>query len=351
MDTETLVIVGRMPVNDLPQEASHMLGPAKKTFSSILIGVLLLGVFLTACHMEKTKTYTVGFINTVPALDQVLAGFKEGMTELGYIEGKNIRYIYDGPTREMSKLASAAQTLPFGQADLILSITTPATLAVKQANVGKVLPVVFAIVTDPVGAGIVDSMQHPGGNITGVAFGIQEARRLEWLVRIAPGIRQIYVPYNPNDKSPVLALEMVRDAAAKLGVELITREVHDRETVDDAVFNIPAEADAIFLLPDSLMAKRVSEMAAAATQRNLPTSISNINSAKKYDVLNAFGFDQHLCGKQAARLADQIFKGTKPADLPVEMAEFFLAVNLRVAGAIGLAIPDEILHQADIIIR
>jgi putative ABC transport system substrate-binding protein len=317
----------------------------------MLISAVLLGMVLAACGDEKTKTYTVGVINVLPTLDENLAGFKEGMTELGYIEGKNIRYVYDGPTTDMRKLSAAAQTLLAAKVDLILSITTPATRAVKQATAGMGLPVVFVTVTDPLGAGIVDSMQHPGGNVTGVAFGIQEERRLEWLLRIAPETRHIYVPFNPKDQSPVLALKMVRNAAAKLGVELVTREVHDPETLDDAVLNIPAEADAVFLLPDSLVATRLTDMVATANKRNLPTSSSNVMTVTKRHVLTSFGFDQHLSGKQAARLADQIFKGARPADLPVEMAEFYLAINLRVAKTIGLAIADEILRQADVVVR
>lgn len=312
--------------------------------------VLVMTGLLTACANETNKIYTVGVINIVPDLDQALAGFKEGMTELGYIEGKNIRYIYDGPTTDMSKLSATAQTLTAAKVDLILSITTPATQAAKQATDGNGPPVVFAVVTDPVGSGIVDSMQHPGGNITGVAFGLQEAQRLEWLVRIAPKTRQIYAPYNPNDKSPVLALEMARSAAAELGVELITPEVYDPETLNNAVLNIPAEADAVFLLPDSLVSTRLPDIVATATARNLPVSGANISVVKNNDVLTSFGFDQPLCGKQAARLADQIFKGAKPADLPVEMAEFYLAINLKVAKTIGLTIPDEILRQTNIII-
>jgi putative ABC transport system substrate-binding protein len=317
----------------------------------ILMGAVLLGIMSAACDNETNKTYAVGVINVVPDLDQALAGFKDGMTELGYIEGKNIRYIYDGPTTDMSKLSAAAQTLTAAKVDLILSITTPATLAAKQAAAGNGPPVVFAVVTDPVGAGIVDSMQHPGGHITGVAFGIQEARRLEWLVRIAPEIRQIYAPHNPNDQSPVSAWKIVRNTAAELGIELITREVYDHETLNDAVLNIPAEADAVFLLPDSLVSTRLPDIVTTATARNLPVSGANINVVKNYHVLTAFGFDQHLYGKQAARLADQIFKGARPADLPVEMAEFYLAINLKVAKNIGLAIPDEILRQTDKIIR
>jgi putative ABC transport system substrate-binding protein len=318
---------------------------------SMLICAVLLGMVLAACGNEKTKTYTVGIINAVSALDQTLAGFKKGMTDLGYVKGKNIRYVYDGATTDMSKLAATTQTLLAAKVDLILTITTPATIATKQATRGTRVPVVFAIVTDPIGAGIVDSMQHPGGNITGITFGIQEARRLEWLVRIAPETTHIYVPFNPNDESPVLALKMVRDAANKLGVKLITREVHDTETLNDAVLNIPSEADAVFLLPDSLMTTRLTDMVTMASKRNLPVSAANVSNVKSDHVLTSFGMDQYLTGKQAARLADQIFKGTRPADLPVEMAEFYLAINLKTAKTISLTIPDEILRQADIIIR
>ncbi|MBT3185537.1 MAG: ABC transporter substrate-binding protein [Nitrospina sp.] len=317
----------------------------------ISIGLVLLSVALVGCDNKKNRTYTVGIMNSVPGLDRNLPGFKEGMTELGYIEGKNIRYIYNGPTTDTSKLSAAGQALVAEKVDLILSITTPATLAAKQATSDSGLPVVFSTVNDPVGAGIVDSTQHPGGNITGVSFGIQEARRLEWLIKIAPKIRRIYVPYNAEDKSPVLALKMARNAAVKLGVELITREFHDNETLNDAVLNIPADVDAVFCLPDSLMARRLVDMVTIATGRNLPTSVPNINNVKRFPVLCSFGNNHYSDARQAARLADQILKGTPPANLPVEISEFYLVLNLKVAKSIGLTIPDEILRQADILVR
>jgi putative ABC transport system substrate-binding protein len=317
----------------------------------MLIGAVLLSMALAACGNEKTKTYTVGVINIVPDLDQTLVGFKEGMTELGYIEGENIHYIYNGPTTDLGQLAAEAQVLLEAEVDLIITMTTPATLAAKEATAGDEPPIVFAVVTDPLGAGIVDSLLHPGANVTGVAFGLQEERRLEWMVQIAPEIRQIYVPFNPGDSSPVLALEKVRGAAEKLDVELITQEVVDQETLDAAVSNIPAEADAVFLLPDGLVATRWTDLVTLANNRNLPTSAANVSSVESVDALSSFGFDQRLAGKQTARLADRIFKGDKPADLPVEVVEFYLAINLQTAKAIGLDIPEEILRQADIIIR
>jgi putative ABC transport system substrate-binding protein len=321
------------------------------TCTAILMGAMLLGIVLAACGNEKSRIYTVGVLNVAQNLDESLVGFKKGMAALGYVEGRNIRYLYDGPTAEIGQLSARAQHLLAAKVDMMLTITTPATLAAHQATAGMGLPVVFAIVTDPLGAGIVESMQAPGGNITGVTFGPQEVRRLEWLVRIAPTTRRIYVPFNPKDKSPVLALKMVRNAATKLGVALITREAYDPETLEKAVLNIPPEADAVFLLPDAYIGTRMPDLVTTATQRNLPFSVANVMDVKNYAILTSFGIDQHLCGKQAARLADQIFKGARPADLPVETAEFYLSINLKVAKAIGLTIPDEILRQADILIR
>lgn len=320
---------------------------------NIWIGCLMVlsALLLAACDREEPKTFTVGILNILPTLDDAVTGFKEGMAELGYVEGRNIRYLYEQPSRDMSKLVGTAENLAANRADLILTITTPATLAAKKATADSGLPVVFAIVTDPLGAGIVDNIQHPGGNVTGVTFGPQEPRRLEWLLKLAPTIKQIYVPFNPQDKAPVLALTMVQAAAKKLGVELITREVFDSASLEDAVSNIPAAADAIFLLPDTLRGTRLADMVNKATELRLPVSVSNTVGVREYGMLTSYGFDLRSCGKQAARLADQVFKGTRPADLPVETAKFYLAINLKVARAIHLDIPDEILRQADIIVR
>jgi putative ABC transport system substrate-binding protein len=276
-----------------------------------------------------------------------MEGFKEGMTELGYIEGENITYIYEGLSDSIDRLDSIAQGLVAADVDLILSITTPATQAAQRATAGTDIPVVFVPVTDPVGAGLVDSLKQPGDNITGVTFGAQEGRRLEWLVQIVPTIEQIYIPYNPEDRSAVLALEMASAAATTLGVELITRQARDHEEITAAIENIPEEADAIFILPDSLVAGRIAEF----VELQLPLSGANPTLVENCGVFTSYGMEQTSSGKQAARLADQVLRGVKPSDLPVETAEFYLAINLKTAKAIGLDIRDEILLQANIIVR
>jgi putative ABC transport system substrate-binding protein len=271
------------------------------------------------------------------------------MTELGYVEGENVTYIYDGPV-SADKLDAVAQGLVEAKVNLILAVTTSATKAAQRATSGTDIAVVFIPVTDPVGAGIVASLTKPGGNTTGVTTATQEGKRLEWLLQVAPKIKQIYIVYNPKDQSPVLALKMVSETAAKLDVELITREVITTEEADAAFKNTPKEADAIFFLPDRMVNVHGTDSIKLATKLRLPTSGANIKIA--YDgALTAYGVDLPVAARQqAARLADQILKGARPADLPVEIAEFYLAINMKTAEAIGLTVPDEVLRQANIII-
>jgi putative ABC transport system substrate-binding protein len=235
--------------------------------------------------------------------------------------------------------------------NLILAITTSATKAAQQATAGTDIAVVFIPVTDPVGAGIVASLTKPGGNTTGVTYTTQEGKRLEWLLQVAPTIKHVYIVYNPKDQSPVLALKTVSETAAQLGVELITREASTTEKVKAAFKNIPKEADAIFLLPDSVVNVSSVDTYKIATELKLPTSGPNVRTVND-GALTAYGVDLAVAArKQAARLASQILQGAKPADLPVETAEFFSAINLKIAQAISLDIPDATLRQANIIIR
>ncbi len=145
-------------------------------------------------------------------------------------------------------------------------------------------------------------------------------------------------------------MESASATATKLDIELITCEARNPEQVVDAIENIPEEADAIFFLPDSLVSAHILDLIEAAIKAQLPTSGANIEVVRD-GVLTSYGMKQTSSGKQAARLADQILQGSKPADLPVETAEFFSAVNLKTAETIGLDISDNVLLQADIIIR
>lgn len=316
----------------------------------ICLVIFIIVILLSAACGDGRTTYTIGVINPTSGLDAIVEYFKTSMAEFGYSEGENIAYIYEGATNSIEALDAVAQRLVEADADAILSITTSATLAIQQATADTDIPVVFVPVTDPVGAGLVESLKRPGGNITGVTFIFQEEQRLQWLVHTVPTIKKIYIPYNPKDRSAVLALETANTTAAELGIEIITRAARTPEEVIAAIEQVPAEADAVFRLPDSLFIPHLAKLVEVANARKLPSSGPGEASIQA-GTLIVYGIKHDAIAKQAARLVDQILSGIKPADLPVEMAETFLTINLKTAEIIGLDIPDEVLRQADTIIR
>ncbi len=309
--------------------------------------LIVSSIALVACG-KRPQVYTIGIINVLPVLEDTVQGFKNGMTDMGYIEGENVTYI--GGAVTINDLEPVLQDMVKTDVDLILTTTTAATQAAQQAISGAATPLVFTPLADPVSAGIVDSLRSPGGNSTGLTFSAQEALRLELFVQIAPNMEKIYVPYNPNDPAPLSGLKIISEAAPKLGIELITREVRTDDEIEAAIEDIPEDADGIFLLVDTLIGSHIPDLIEASIERQLPMSGANADAIKQ-GTLTGYGPLQEASGRQAARLADQILKGAQPSSLPVEAAEMYLGINLKTAEAIGIEIPETILRRADTMVR
>lgn len=321
-----------------------------------LVLCVVMGGTLVACGPAQPKTVTIGIVNLLPMMDTIVEGFKTGMVELGYSEEQSVTYVYaEVPGDfEMDKIVGATQELMKEDVDLILAITTPGSLAVQKAVEGTDTPVIFVAVTDPVAVGLVQDWIHPGGNITGVTTAakgaVNEGRRLEWLTKMLPNVKRVYIPHNPDDGAVKTSLAVVRDAASALGIELVLRETRTAEEALNAINETPKDVDALFLLPDSVVTSVFEDALSVLLGRRLPVSTPN-SLGPNLGALMSYGSEFPAMGKQASRLAGQILEGTNPADLPVEAPEFFLTINLRTAKAIGLEIPDEILNQADTVIR
>lgn len=326
------------------------MSPRRILLLLVVGGLVFVGGWL-ALRLRPTRPLVVGVVNLSPMLEPVLGGFRAELDELGYVEGEQVTYIYSGPAASIDALDAAAQELVAREVDLILALSTPAAQAAYRATMGTTVPVVFAPVTDPVAAGIVSTVSQPGGNLTGVMLGAQsESKRLEWLVRLAPNLTRIYLPYNSDDASARASTTAVRTAAAELGLEVLVREARTTDEITSAIAEIPAEVQAIFLPQDSLVAARVDDFAAAAIARKLPLCTPTDGQVAR-GALMSYSFALDPLGRQAAHLADQIFNGASPATLPVETAEFFLSINLKTAEAIGLFIPDDLVRVADTVIR
>lgn len=311
----------------------------------LVLFLIILASSVVACGQPEPEIITVGIVSRVPSLDPVVEGFKSRMTELGYVEGKSINYIYEGAITDPAKVDPYLQQLVEKNVDLIFAVTTDAATAAQKMT--DKTPIIFAPVNNPVEAGLVENLTKPGHNVTGITNAGGDPRRLQWLADINPQIKRVYVPYSAKDLPSATAFASINETAQELNIELVPYDILNLEQNAQAIADIPEDVDAIFLVPDNNVIPKIKDWSEAAKQKKLPISVPQVFPG----ALTSFCFDSFKMGEQAARLGDQILKGAKPGDLPVENAEFFLTIDLATAEAIGLEISDAVLEQADTLIR
>ncbi|MFC1959980.1 ABC transporter substrate binding protein [Chloroflexota bacterium] len=309
-----------------------------------LVVVVLLAVLLSACGggEPEAQSYTVGYLSTVPELGLILDGFKEGMVELGYTEGENLTYLEEVVGSE--ELVAGAQALVDADVDLILGLQNTEALAAAELTEG--IPIIFLMSFDPMIDGLVENLTKPGENLTGLVIPVFDLRRFQLMLEIDPSINHVYYPYDLGMDNKVL-LEELEELAAESNVELVAQGF-TMETATQIIEDTPDEIGAIFIGPDTAMAFTEDWVAAANTRQAL---ISWPLYTDNPDIVMGFGLDIFSTGKQSARLADQIFKGTAAGELPVENVEALLSVSLVAADGIGLEVPDALLQRADTILR
>ncbi|MFC1965883.1 ABC transporter substrate-binding protein [Chloroflexota bacterium] len=318
-----------------------------------LVVVLILTLTLAACGSasnEDNRHFTIGLVTNNPNGLKNVQGFREGMAKLGYIEGEDVTYIFEGSPVKGDELDAFLKRLVEAEVDLIFTAGSPTGVAAHQITKGTNIPIVFGVIADPIAAGVMEDLTRPNGNMTGVTLSQSQARRLELLLEIVPDIKRVFVPYNPEDAAPVSAVAQIRKLAPGLGIEIVEGKARNDSEVTELLNNVPEGIDAIFLVPDSVVNARLADVLAVAYDRKLPVSGPSIAQVEE-GALTTYGFIHHEVGVQAAQIAHHILMGDDPALHPVDTAEFYLAINLQVADAIGLEIPYEILQQAEIIIR
>lgn len=314
----------------------------------ILYSALLLILFVAAYQtfFEADKKYTVGFISLTKVDQQTFKGFTEAMKGYGYIEGKNIIYLNDGPAGEIENLNAMVQKQMKEGIDLFFVSSTPGTLAVQTATINTAIPTVFCPVNDPVASGIVASLEYPGGNITGIKLPSGDKERFKWLLEIAPSVKRVLIPYTPGDKSSEFSRLEAFYAAEASAVEIVELPVANKTALATLLKTNQKNIDALFLPRDSSIESYIPQFVSFAEENRLPLSVPSLQQVEQ-GALFTYGFIHTDMGRQAARLADAILTGTKPSSLPVETAKNHLVINLDAAGKIGLKIPESILAKAD----
>lgn len=310
-----------------------------------LLFVIVAAVVLVSFWQSSRKPVVIGTVQ-LGAIDLLtLEGFIDGMTELGYIEGKDVVYLKPGPAGQVDRLKPIIDEHLTAGIDLFFVSSSPGTIAVKKAAEQNNIPAVFAPVNDPIKAGVVADMQRPGGQLTGVRLPPGDDLRMQWFSRAVPGIKRLYFPYNPNDPSSTASLQQAQISRKALGIELVLAPIYRKEDIPKALSNIPDDVDGLFLARDSTIDTSIELFVKASLEKKLPLCSSSLTGVRE-GVLVSYGFDHYEIGRQAAHLADQVLKGVPIGDLPVETASNYLGINLESAKQLGVEFSTAILRQA-----
>ena len=319
--------------------------------------IITLGILLGSLATQAQQTgnvYRIGFLgNSTAALEANLVGpFREGLRDLGYVEGRNVLIEYRWAEGKYDRFPALIGELLALKVAVIVTAGTPATLAVKKATTS--VPLVMSAVGDPVGAGIVPSLSHPGGNITGLTAISTEmdAKRLELLREVVPSVSYIALLWNAASPLQVLAEKQVQAAAQVLRMRVLSLGVKTEEEIKSALAVMARERpDALLVLADRLLLHHRALIMDFATRHRLP-GVHAYRELVEAGGLMSFGPSYADMHKRAAYFVDRILKGAKPGDLPVERPRTFeLVINLKVAKALGLTIPQSVLLRGTEIIQ
>jgi ABC-type uncharacterized transport system substrate-binding protein len=308
---------------------------------------------LAAYAQHAGRVPFIGFFGgATPATQgQWAAAFVQRLRELGWVEGHNLAIDYrwaEGRTERFAEIAAEIVRL---KVDVIVTVTTPAALAAKQAT--SVIPIVFAAVSDPVGAGLVPSLARPGGNVTGLSSITSDTggKKLQLLREVFPDLRRLAIIANVSNPAVVLELDEVQAAARMLGLEVAISEVRRVDDIASAFDAHKGRADALYVCADPLMIANRIRINTLALSVRLPT-MYGLRDYVEAGGLMSYGPNHMDVFRRAGNYVDKILRGAKPADLPVEQpTKFDLIINLTTAKALGLEIPPSVLARADEVIE
>jgi putative tryptophan/tyrosine transport system substrate-binding protein len=304
-----------------------------------------------AAWAQQSRSFRIGYLAFVSGKDSTI--IMQRLQELGYRQGENLEFVYRSADGRPELLDSLAAELVNARPNVLISGfgTLPAKAA-KAAT--STIPIVFASVGDPVGAGLINSLNRPGGNVTGVTSEASDVvgKRLQLFDDLLPGKRTVAVLMNPDTPFSALALRELKTAAVAAEQPI---QVFEARSADQVLARVEAAAKAgaagLLTLEDALLVSTRRQIAERAITTRLPIVYGSREFAEAGGLIS-YGVDRRQMYRRAAEYVDMILKGAKPTELPVEQpTKFELVINLKAAKAIGLEMPDKLLAVADEVIK
>lgn len=313
--------------------------------------VVVLLVFTFAFGVSAAERIKIGITQIVehPALDAARKGFIDQMAELGYVEGKNVEYDVQSAQGDMSIAQTIAQKFVTDGVDMILALATPSAQA--AANVTDTIPILITAVTDPVAAGLVDSIDVPGGNVTGTSDLTPVAKQLELIQRIKPSVKRIGVVYNAGEINSVVQVDLAKQIAKDMGISIIDAPAANSGGVFQAAQSLVGRVDAIYVPTDNTVASSIESVIMVAESAGLPLVVGEEGMVRRGS-LGTVGIDYYQLGRQTARMAVEVLNGASPAAMPIQYLDSdALIINLQAAKAMGIQVPDDVIADAAIVIE
>jgi len=326
------------------------IGNSKKaSVFGLALCVMLFGLCLPVDAQQAGKIPWIGYL--AGAGSGPSPAFIQGLRDLGYVEGKNIGFVYRTAESKTERNADLAADMVRLKVDLIVTDSTNAALALKKAT--STIPIVMTTSTDPVGSGLIASFARPGGNVTGLTSVTGElgGKLLELLKEVVPKLTRAGI-LGTGDSVNELFVKATEDPARALGVQLVPVMVQGLDDFEGAFRAMTKERVNGFLARLAFVYSDHVKRAAELTMKNRLPSISTARNWVDAGGLMSYGADPNFRYRQAATYVDKILKGAKPAELPVEApTKFELAINLKTAKALNLTIPQSVLYRADKVIK
>jgi putative tryptophan/tyrosine transport system substrate-binding protein len=306
---------------------------------------------LAARAQQAARLPTIGFLGAdATAFSPWTAAFVAHLRELGWIENRTIAIEYrwsEGRTERYAEIAAEFVRL---KVDVIVTVGS-AVPTVKQAT--AVIPIVFAVGIDPVATGLVASLGHPGGNVTGLSLQAANlaGKRLELLREIIPRLRRLAIIFNAGNEQTVLEMSETRAAAQTLGLEVVPLEIRRSADIAPAFEVLNGQADALYVVVDQLVVANLMRILTFALSARLPMIFSTRDFVRSGGFMS-YGPNYSDMFRRSADYVDKILRGMKPGDIPVEQpTKFELVINVTTAKAIGITIPESFLLRADEVIE
>ncbi len=329
----------------------------KKTAKKLMAVLMILAVtaiMATGCGSSSQSTgeaenLRVGILQLTehPSLDTIRESIIEGLADEGYVDGENITIDYKNGQNDMTNMKTIAQAFVSDGCDVIVAIATPAAQAVLSETTE--IPIVFAAVTDPVDADLVDSLETPGGNVTGTSDEVSAEAIMELAKEITPGFKTIGALYSAGEDNSDSVIKGLKEYADKNGYEVIESTVTNTSEVQQAAQYLADKADIVYSPIDNTIASAMAVASETFNNAKVPFYVS-ADSMVQDGGLATYGIDYTVLGKETAKMVAQILEGADVSTMSVvKMSDMNIYVNQNTADAIGVTIPDSIMEKATVL--